>query len=34
MFLKLGRGVRYRVQDLDSYMDERTFGSTSEYTLH
>ena len=34
VFLKLGRGVRYRVQDLDSYMDERTFASTSEYTLH
>jgi len=29
-FLKLGRLVRYRVEDLDAWMNARLVGSTSE----
>jgi len=29
-FLKLGRAVRYRVADLESWLDARVLGSTSE----
>jgi predicted DNA-binding transcriptional regulator AlpA len=30
-FLKLGRAVRYRREDLDSFLMSRQLGSTSEY---
>jgi excisionase family DNA binding protein len=33
-FLKLGRSVRYRIQDLDAFLDEHGYRSTSEYTRH
>lgn len=29
-YLKLGRAVRYRIADLDSWMSDRMVGSTSE----
>ena len=33
-FLKLGRSVRYRLEDLDAFLGEHGYRSTSEYTLH
>lgn len=29
-FVKIGRSVRYRIADLEAYLEERTFGSTTE----
>ncbi len=29
-FVKIGRNCRYRKADLDSYIDERVYGSTTE----
>jgi len=31
VFLKLGRSVRYRVQDLNSFIDQSEHASTSSY---
>lgn len=31
-FLKIGRAVRYRVQDLEEYIDKNIWSSTSEYS--
>ena len=33
-FVRTGRSIRYLIDDLDAYMTERRYGSTSEYTLH
>ncbi len=30
-FVKLGRAVRYRLEDLDAFASARVHGSTSEY---
>ncbi|MBJ6751354.1 helix-turn-helix domain-containing protein [Geomonas anaerohicana] len=29
-FAKIGRSVRYRMSDLDAFLDARVFGSTTE----
>lgn len=31
VFVKMGRAVRYRVEDLDRYLESRVLTSTSEY---
>ena len=31
-FVKLGRAVRYRIEDLDAFARARVHGATSEYT--
>jgi len=33
-FIKLGRKVFYRPEDLDAWIDGRAFSSTSEYPAH
>lgn len=33
-FTRLGRSIRYRIQDLGAYLEARVYTSTSEYTLH
>jgi len=30
-YVKVGRAVRYRIDDLDAWAEARAFGSTSEY---
>jgi len=30
-FVKLGRSVRYRLSDLEAFLDAQTFASTSDY---
>jgi predicted DNA-binding transcriptional regulator AlpA len=30
-FIRLGRSIRYRVEDLEAFLAEHVFGSTSEY---
>lgn len=31
-FVKIGRNVRYRLEDLDAFINERVYGSTTEAT--
>lgn len=30
VFVKMGRAIRYRISDLDTYIERRIFSSTSE----
>ena len=32
-FTRIGRSVRYLIDDLDAFLTERRYGSTSEYTF-